>query len=201
MSDLQYFTQEGLQKLKEELENLKSVERPKVIQQIAEARDKGDLSENAEYDAAKEAQGHLEDRINKLEAIYGAKYVEALQDILYRMETGRNRPMGKNRLTNEFMNWTNGAIGSIMFFNIRSAVLQTISAANYINWTDNNPLKAGAALANQKQFWKDFVYIFNSDMLKQRRAGNRRGVNESELISPDVGALTTTGSFASLSIA
>ena len=70
MSDLQYFTEEGLQKLKEELENLKSVERPKVIQQIAEPRDKGDLSENAEYDAAKEAQGHLEDRINKLEVIY-----------------------------------------------------------------------------------------------------------------------------------
>ena len=69
MSDIQYFTEEGLQKLKDELEHLKSVERPKVIQQIAEARDKGDLSENAEYDAAKEAQGHLEDRINKLEAI------------------------------------------------------------------------------------------------------------------------------------
>ena len=70
MSDIQYFTEEGLQKLKDELEHLKSIERPKVIQQIAEARDKGDLSENAEYDAAKEAQGHLEDRINKLEAIY-----------------------------------------------------------------------------------------------------------------------------------
>ena len=70
MSDIQYFTKEGLQKLKDELKHLKSVERPKVIQQIAEARDKGDLSENAEYDAAKEAQGHLEDRINKLEAIY-----------------------------------------------------------------------------------------------------------------------------------
>ena len=70
MSDIQYFTEEGLIKLKEELENLKSNERPKVIQQIAEARDKGDLSENAEYDAAKAAQGHLEDRINKLEAIY-----------------------------------------------------------------------------------------------------------------------------------
>ena len=69
MSDIQYFTEEGLQKLKDELEHLKSVERPKVIQQIAEARDKGDLSENAEYDAAKEAQGHLEDRINKLEDI------------------------------------------------------------------------------------------------------------------------------------
>ena len=70
MSDIQYFTEEGLQKLKDELEHLKSVERPKVIQQIAEARDKGDLSENAEYDAAKEAQGHLEDRINKLESIF-----------------------------------------------------------------------------------------------------------------------------------
>ena len=70
MSDIQYFTEEGLQKLKDELEHLRSVERPKVIQQIAEARDKGDLSENAEYDAAKEAQGHLEDRINKLEAVY-----------------------------------------------------------------------------------------------------------------------------------
>ena len=69
MSDIQYFTEEGLQKLKDELKHLKSIERPKVIQQIAEARDKGDLSENAEYDAAKEAQGHLEDRINKLEAI------------------------------------------------------------------------------------------------------------------------------------
>ena len=69
MSDIQYFTKEGLQKLKNELDHLQSVERPKVIQQIAEARDKGDLSENAEYDAAKEAQGHLEDRINKLEAI------------------------------------------------------------------------------------------------------------------------------------
>ena len=69
-SDIQYFTEEGLKKLKDELEHLKSVERPKVIQQISEARDKGDLSENAEYDAAKEAQGHLEDKINKLESIY-----------------------------------------------------------------------------------------------------------------------------------
>ena len=71
MSDIQYFTEEGLRKIKDELDHLKSIERPKVIQQIAEARDKGDLSENAEYDAAKEAQGHLEDRINKLEALFG----------------------------------------------------------------------------------------------------------------------------------
>ena len=113
------------------------------------------------------------DNLNKLEALYGAKYVEALQDVLYRMETGRNRPTGKNRLTNEFMNWTNGAIGSIMFFNIRSAVLQTISAVNYVNWSDNNILNAGKAFANQPQYWKDFAMIFNSDYLKQRRAENK----------------------------
>lgn len=69
MSHLNYFTPEGLDNLKEELRALKTVERPKISRQIAEARDKGDLSENAEYDAAKEAQGLLELRINKLEEL------------------------------------------------------------------------------------------------------------------------------------
>lgn len=67
MSEAKYFTEEGLKKLQYELEQLTSVERPKISQQIAEARDKGDLSENAEYDAAKEAQGMLEMRISKLQ--------------------------------------------------------------------------------------------------------------------------------------
>ena len=62
-----YLSQEGYDKLKEEVDTLKSVDRPRIITQIAEARDKGDLSENAEYDAAKEAQGLLEARISKLE--------------------------------------------------------------------------------------------------------------------------------------
>ncbi|MEI7594668.1 MAG: transcription elongation factor GreA [Bacteroidota bacterium] len=62
-----YYTEEGLKKLKDELEFLKTKERPSISQQIAEARDKGDLSENAEYDAAKNAQGMLEMRISKLE--------------------------------------------------------------------------------------------------------------------------------------
>ena len=62
-----YLSQEGYDNLKTELQNLKSVDRPRVINQISEARDKGDLSENAEYDAAKEAQGLLEARISKLE--------------------------------------------------------------------------------------------------------------------------------------
>tara|TARA_B100000886_G_C20216846_1_gene404755 strand:+ start:33 stop:506 length:474 start_codon:yes stop_codon:yes gene_type:complete len=67
MSKVSYYTKEGLKKLREELNQLKDVERPKASQAIAEARDKGDLSENAEYDAAKEAQGLLELRISKLE--------------------------------------------------------------------------------------------------------------------------------------
>jgi len=70
MKDTQYFTEEGLKKLKDELDHLTGVERPSVIRQISEARDKGDLSENAEYDAAKEAQGHLEARIAKLEELH-----------------------------------------------------------------------------------------------------------------------------------
>ncbi len=70
MSNVSYYTAEGLKKLKEELDYLKNVMRPKASQDIADARDKGDLSENAEYDAAKEAQGLLEMRISKLEDIY-----------------------------------------------------------------------------------------------------------------------------------
>ena len=69
MSDVSYYTEEGLNKLKDELNHLKDIERPKASNAIAEARDKGDLSENAEYDAAKEAQGMLEMKISKLEAI------------------------------------------------------------------------------------------------------------------------------------
>jgi transcription elongation factor GreA len=69
MSEVIYVTVEGLQKLKEELDQLRNVERPSISRQIADARDKGDLSENAEYAAAKEAQGLLELRISKLEDI------------------------------------------------------------------------------------------------------------------------------------
>jgi transcription elongation factor GreA len=69
MAQVSYYTAEGLQKLKDELHNLRMVERPRISAQIAEARDKGDLSENAEYDAAKEAQGLLEARIAKMETL------------------------------------------------------------------------------------------------------------------------------------
>ena len=69
MSNISYYTAEGLQKIKDELHHLKTVQRPSISEQIAEARDKGDLSENAEYDAAKDAQGLLELKISKMEEI------------------------------------------------------------------------------------------------------------------------------------
>ena len=58
------------------------------------------------------------------------------------MQTGRSRPLGGGRLLNAYNNWLNNSVGAIMFFNMRSALLQTISATNYINWHDNNPIKA-----------------------------------------------------------
>ncbi len=77
MSEKKYFTKEGLDKLKKEVEHMMAVERPAISQQIAEARDKGDLSENAEYDAAKEAQGLLEMKIAKLqEVIRNARIID-----------------------------------------------------------------------------------------------------------------------------
>lgn len=80
MSDIRYYTEEGLKKLKEELNHMKTVERPSISQQIAEARDKGDLSENAEYDAAKEAQGMLEAKIAQLEnVVANARIVDESQ--------------------------------------------------------------------------------------------------------------------------
>ncbi len=80
MSNVSYYTAEGLKKLRNELQQLKDVERVKASKAIAEARDKGDLSENAEYDAAKEAQGMLEMRISKLEdTLAGARLIDESQ--------------------------------------------------------------------------------------------------------------------------
>ena len=123
------------------------------------------------------------DNLNKIEGVYGTNVKEALQDALYRMETGINRPSGTNRLTNNFNNWVNRSIGAIMFFNRKSALLQTLSSVNFVNWSDNNPIKAAAAFANQKQYWSDVVKIFNSPKLKSRRAGLKGDINESELAS------------------
>ena len=118
---------------------------------------------------------------NKLRAAYGDNYIEALSDVLYRMKTGRARPTGANRLTNRFVNWVNDSVGAIMFFNTRSALLQQLSMINFINFSDNNPLAAGAAFANQSQFWADYTMLFNSDFLKERRSGLKTDVNADEI--------------------
>ena len=123
----------------------------------------------------------------KLEALYGPEYVDALNDMIWRMENGNNRVFGSNKQVNRWMNWITNSIGAIMFFNTRSALLQTLSTLNFINWGDNNPVAAAKALANFPQFLKDFVTIFNSDFLKQRRGGLKLDVNEAALANSLVG--------------
>ena len=123
-----------------------------------------------------------ETNLNKIEAVFGKNHREALEDMLYRMKTGSTRNQGSNRLLNNFMNWVHGSIGATMFFNARSALLQQLSTLNFINWHDNNPLKAAAAFANQKQFWTDVAMIFNSPWLKQRRGGIGTDLNAAELL-------------------
>ena len=124
-----------------------------------------------------------EKNLLKIKALYGEAQVSALKDVIWRMKNGTNRTSGKNKNVNRFNNWVNNSIGAIMFFNRRSALLQTLSTVNFINWSDNNIVKAGAAFANQPQFWKDFAMIFNSAKLKQRRAGLKSDVNEAEIAS------------------
>ena len=77
------------------------------------------------------------------------------------METGTNRKFGQNRLVNEWLQWVNNSVGAIMFFNIRSAMLQTISFANFINWSYNNPLKAAEAFSNPGTM--SFLYLIFPD--------------------------------------
>ena len=121
------------------------------------------------------------ENMNKLEATHGTKYVEALRNILTRMKKGSNKSDTGNRVVNDILDWVNNSVGAIMFLNTRSAVLQTISSINFINWSDNNVLKAGKAFADQPQYWKDFMTLFNSDFLVARRKGLKINVTESEI--------------------
>ncbi|KJD31718.1 transcription elongation factor GreA [Tamlana nanhaiensis] len=100
MSKVSYYTPEGLKKLRDELNQLKDIERPKASQAIADARDKGDLSENAEYDAAKEAQGMLEMKISKMEeTLANARIIDESQ-----LDTSKVLVLSKVKIKNQ----TNG---------------------------------------------------------------------------------------------
>jgi transcription elongation factor GreA len=105
MADIIYVTDEGLQKLKDELEHLRGTERPKISAHIAEARDKGDLSENAEYAAAKEAQGMLEMKIAKLEDLISRSRVIDESKIGTSSVKILNKVRIKNRKTNSVMEY------------------------------------------------------------------------------------------------
>ena len=124
-----------------------------------------------------------EANLNKIEAVYGSNFREALEDSLWRMEYGGNRSRGAGRLLANFTNWIHGSIGTTMFLNARSAMLQMISNVNFVNWSDNNMIAAAKAFGNQPQYWKDVAMIFNSPFLKQRRSGIQTDVNAAELLA------------------
>ena len=124
---------------------------------------------------------YSKENLNKLESLYGTKYRESLENILSRMKTGTNRTSSGSKIENQILDYVNGSIGTVMFFNTRSALLQTISSINFVNWSFNNPYKAGKAFANQPQYWKDFKELMNSDYLVDRRNGLKLNISESEI--------------------
>ena len=122
------------------------------------------------------------ENLNKLEAAYGPEYVKALENSLRRMRTGRSAvPVTDNEAGNNLITWLNSAVGNIMFFNNRSALLQMLSATNFLNFEDNNIIAAGKALMDIKQYSKDFMTLMNSDYLVDRRDGTRININEADI--------------------
>jgi len=122
-----------------------------------------------------------EENMYKLQALYGSNYVEALKNILGRMKRGSNRAVSDNKQVDNVMDWINNSVGTTMFLNRKTGILQLLSSVNFINWEDNNIIAAGKAFANQPQYWKDVMYLLNSDYLVQRRNGLKINVAESEI--------------------
>ena len=121
------------------------------------------------------------ENLNKVEAVYGFRVRESIENILFRMETGQNKAKGSGRIVNGWNDWVNNSVGAIMFFNRRSALMQTLSTVNFVNWSDNNPIKAAAAFANQPQYWKDFITLWSSPKLVARRSGLESDIQEAEI--------------------
>lgn len=135
--------------------------------------------------------------INKVEAVYGTDVREAIEDVLYRMITGKNKSFGKDKETSAWANWVSGSTGAIMFLNVRSAALQLIGAVNFLNLRDNNPYAAAKAFANQKQYWEDFATIWNSDKMKERRGGLKEDVAAAEIANAAQGSKNKVGAVLS----
>lgn len=123
------------------------------------------------------------DNLIKLEALYGQNFVKNLKEILRRMKSGSNRPLNLDDSASAMLDYINGSVGTIMFLNVRSSVLQTISSVNFLNWHDNNIFQAGKTLLDLPNFIKTFMEVMNSDFLKQRRDGLQINVSEAEIAS------------------
>ena len=142
----------------------------------------GEFIDNVEEIFGKWDNGRLTGpNMNKVEALYGTNVREALEDILYRMTTGKNKGFNNDKESSRWARWVNGSTGAIMFLNTRSAVLQLLGAVNFLNFRDNNPYAAAKAFANQKQYWEDFARIWNSDKMKERRGGLKEDVAATEI--------------------
>jgi hypothetical protein len=152
-----------------------------ITEKVGRKKYLGEFIENSESMFSKE-------NLNKIETIYGSNFREALEDSIYSMSNGTNREGGPGRINAGWLNWINNSTGAIMFWNTRSAVLQTVGAINYLNWRDNNPLNAAKAFANQPQYWKDFAHIWNSDKMKERRSGLKEDVSSAEIANAAVGS-------------
>lgn len=128
------------------------------------------------------------DNLNKLQAAFGKDYRFALEDALARMVSGRKRYTGIDKDSKKFLDWLNGAVGTIMFWNSRSAILQMLSVVNYTNFSDNNIFNQVKTFANQKQYWTDWHTLMFSDFLKQRRAGSQLDVNINDIMEAAEGS-------------
>jgi hypothetical protein len=158
----------------------------------------GEFMDNVEEMFGKWEAGRLVGpNMNKIEAVYGSNVREALEDSLYRMINGKNKSYGKDKETSRWSEWVNGSTGTIMFLNARSAALQLIGAVNFLNLRDNNPVAAGAAFANQKQYWSDFALIWNSDKMKERRGGLKEDVASAEIANAAAGSKNKVGAVMS----
>ena len=123
------------------------------------------------------------ENLNKMEAAFGKAWRTAMENNLEAMKTGSNRPSwGEgNKWESDFLDWVNGSVGSTMFINVRSSLLQQVSLTNYVNVTDNNIFAAGKAFANNKQFRKDYIDLMNDKWSLNRRDGLRYNVQEAEI--------------------
>ena len=119
---------------------------------------------------------------NKMLAEFGQEFMNNFDQTINRMNSGRSTASTSKSDWTGFLNWVNKSQATIMFFNGRSAVLQTISSVNFVNTTDNNPLAAGKAFANVPQLWDDINMILKSDFIKARKEGTTINVIEEDFI-------------------